>query len=147
MCLTIVLRLCELPVFLFVATLFALPLLPQTIRIDRTTGHAINSFIPTETLGAGIDRLNSAATDKLFAEPVMKEVLSAGWQTVSIGRTLNFILRPGIGIRVDAGAIRVAAATLLEVQILAIRFVIPMGITYHTVGSRETMERIPVILG
>jgi len=80
---TIVLRLCELPVFLFLATLFALPLLAQTIRIDRTTGHAINSFIPTETLGAGIDRLNSAATDKLFAEPVMKRVLAAGWQTVS----------------------------------------------------------------
>jgi hypothetical protein len=80
---TIVSRLCELPVFLFLATLFALPLLAQTIRIDRTTGHAINSFIPTETLGAGIDRLNSAATDKLFAEPVMKRVLSAGWQTVS----------------------------------------------------------------
>jgi hypothetical protein len=34
-------------------------------------------------LGAGIDRLNSAATDKLFAEPVMKQVLSAGWQTVT----------------------------------------------------------------
>lgn len=55
----------------------------QTIRIDATPGHAVNSFAPTETLGAGIDRLNSSATDRLFAEPVMKAVLSAGWQTVS----------------------------------------------------------------
>ena len=55
----------------------------QTIRVDATPGHAAKTFIPTETLGAGIDRLNSAATDKLFAEPVMKAVLSAGWQTVS----------------------------------------------------------------
>ena len=55
----------------------------QTIRVDATPGHAAKTFSPTETLGAGIDRLNSAATDKLFTEPVMKAVLSAGWQTVS----------------------------------------------------------------
>src|ERR1700730_553387 len=55
----------------------------QTIRVDITPGHATNSFIPTEALGAGIDRINTAATDKLFTKPVVKEVLSAGWQTVS----------------------------------------------------------------
>ena len=43
----------------------------------------MNSFVPTETLGAGIDRISTASTDKLFTEPVMKQVLSAGWQTVS----------------------------------------------------------------
>ena len=55
----------------------------QTVRVDITPGDVANSFIPTEALGAGIDRLNSAATDKLFTEPVMKQVLSAGWQTVT----------------------------------------------------------------
>ena len=35
------------------------------------------------SLGAGIDRINTSATDKLFTDPVMKQVLSAGWQTVS----------------------------------------------------------------
>src|SRR5947208_16766363 len=55
----------------------------QTIRIDATPGHVSNRFVPTSTLGAGIDRINTAATDKLFTEPVMKQVLSAGWQTVS----------------------------------------------------------------
>jgi hypothetical protein len=34
-------------------------------------------------LGAGIDRINTVATDKLFTEPVKQQVLSAGWQTVS----------------------------------------------------------------
>jgi hypothetical protein len=55
----------------------------QTVRVDMTPGHAANSFIPAEALGAGIDRLNSAATDKLFTEPVLNAVLAAGWQTVS----------------------------------------------------------------
>src|SRR5882757_9758238 len=57
--------------------------LPQSIRVDSTPGHAANTFIPTTALGAGIDRISTAATDKLFTEPVMKQVLSAGWQTVS----------------------------------------------------------------
>jgi len=51
--------------------------------VDATPGHATNTFRPTEALGAGIDRIPRAATDKLFIEPVLKKVLSAGWQTVS----------------------------------------------------------------
>ena len=77
-------RLSRLAYLLFPAIVFAAPdCLGQTVRVDITPGHVANSFIPTEALGAGIDRINSAATDKLFAEPVMKQVLSAGWQTVS----------------------------------------------------------------
>ena len=72
---------CVLSFLLFI--IVSTPSLSQTIRIDATPGHALNSFIPAETLGAGIDRLNSTATDKLFSEPVLKAVLSAGWQTVS----------------------------------------------------------------
>ena len=68
---------------LIAALSIGIRLTAQTIRVDATPGHAAKTFSPTETLGAGIDRLNSAATDKLFTEPVMKAVLSAGWQTVS----------------------------------------------------------------
>jgi hypothetical protein len=55
----------------------------QRIRVDITPSHAANSFVPTEALGAGIDRIETASTDKMFIEPVMKQVLSAGWQTVT----------------------------------------------------------------
>ena len=55
----------------------------QSIQIDSTPGHAAKTFVPTTALGAGIDRISTASTDKLFTEPVMKQVLSAGWQTVS----------------------------------------------------------------
>src|SRR5499425_3196827 len=55
----------------------------QTIRVDATAGHSTNSFKPTEALGAGVDRIPLAATDKIFTEPVLKQILSTGWQTVS----------------------------------------------------------------
>jgi hypothetical protein len=55
----------------------------QTIRVDQTIGHATHSFVPSRALGAAIDRLPYNATDKLFVEPVLKQVLSAGWQTVT----------------------------------------------------------------
>lgn len=55
----------------------------QTIRIDAAPEHSTNSIVPNRALGAGIDRLPYGATDKLFVEPMVKEVLSAGWQPVS----------------------------------------------------------------
>jgi len=53
----------------------------QTVQVD--VSQEVNKFVPTEALGAGIDRINITATDKLFTEPVMKQVLSAGWQTLT----------------------------------------------------------------
>ena len=55
----------------------------QTIRVDITPSHATNTFKPTESLGAGVDRIPLAATDKIFTEPVLKKILSTGWQTVT----------------------------------------------------------------
>ena len=51
--------------------------------MDATPGHATNSIVPTRALGAGIDRLPYGAADKLFVPATVKQVLSAGWQTVS----------------------------------------------------------------
>ena len=55
----------------------------QMIVVDTTADHATNSFRPTEALGAGVDRIPRAATDKIFTEPILKQILSAGWQTVT----------------------------------------------------------------
>jgi F5/8 type C domain/Glycosyl hydrolases family 39 len=55
----------------------------QTIRVDAAPEHSTNSIVPSRALGAGIDRLPYGAADKLFVEPMVKEVLSAGWGTVS----------------------------------------------------------------
>src|SRR2546423_1053675 len=69
---------------LFAGTAFFIPAVSaQTIRVDATPDHATNSFRPTETLGAAVDRIPLAATDKIFTEPVLKQLLSAGWQTIT----------------------------------------------------------------
>ena len=58
-------------------------LFAQTIRVDATPDHFTNVIIPTRALGAAIDRLPQGATDKLFVEATIKQVLSSGWQTIS----------------------------------------------------------------
>ena len=68
-----------LPILLSVTFLLS----AQTIRVDATPSHVAKTFVPTEALGAGIDRLNASATDKLFTESIMNQVLTAGWQTVT----------------------------------------------------------------
>ena len=55
----------------------------QSIRVDATPAHSTNTIRPTEALGAGIDRLAYGAADKLYVEPTISQVLSAGWQTVT----------------------------------------------------------------
>jgi hypothetical protein len=45
--------------------------------------HSTNSIRPTEAVGAGIDRLPYGATDKLFVDSTIKQVLSSGWQTIT----------------------------------------------------------------
>lgn len=71
--------------WIFPIPLLAVCILPearcQTIRVDIS--HPVNSFRPTESLGAGVDRIPLAATDKVFSEPILKQILSAGWQAVS----------------------------------------------------------------
>jgi hypothetical protein len=74
--------LCVLPsVLLFLAAGAAVE--AQSIHVDAAAGHATNTIRPTEALGAGIDRLPYGAADKLFTEDTIKQVLSAGWQTVT----------------------------------------------------------------
>ena len=72
-----------IPAILLVGSLLISPALSQTVRVDVTPGHAVNTFVPTEALGAGIDRIDTVSTDKVFAEPVMRQVLSAGWNSVT----------------------------------------------------------------
>jgi hypothetical protein len=77
-------RVRALMVLFFAAAAFAAPALrAQTIHVDATPSHITNSIKPTEALGAGIDRLPYGAADKLFVDDTIKQILSAGWQTVT----------------------------------------------------------------
>src|ERR1700726_3742521 len=55
----------------------------QTIHVDASASHASNPIVPTKALGAGIDRLPYGAAEKLFVDDTIKQILSAGWQTVT----------------------------------------------------------------
>jgi hypothetical protein len=55
----------------------------QGIHVDITPSHSTNTIKPAEALGAGIDRLPYGAADKLFVDDTIKQILSAGWQTVT----------------------------------------------------------------
>src|SRR6516165_6290341 len=70
-------------ILLLAIALFTPRVEAQTIRVDITPDHVRNTFRPTEALGAGVDRIPVAATDKIFTEPMIKQILSAGWQPVT----------------------------------------------------------------
>src|SRR5260370_8164094 len=55
----------------------------QNIRVDATPSHATKTNKPNGAVGGGIDRLPYGAADKLFVEDTIKQILSAGWQTVT----------------------------------------------------------------
>ena len=70
----------------------------QNITID--TSHPINSFSPPRALGGAIDRLrggttkeeNEKHTERLLTDPVLKEMLGAGWGTVTYRQNTELMI-------------------------------------------------------
>src|ERR1700679_387939 len=63
--------------------LSALSLTAQVVKVDITPTHATNQFVPKQTLGAGIDRIQTVAIDKLMNKTTLDKVFTAGWQPVT----------------------------------------------------------------
>ncbi len=63
----------------------------QQIVVDAAPGHVVNSFSPPRALGGSIDRQrggntkesNEEHTERLLTGPALKELLGAGWGTVT----------------------------------------------------------------
>ncbi len=53
----------------------------QTVTVDAE--HVANTFSPVRSLGAAIDRLRTGTPEHLLTDPLLKEILGAGWQTVT----------------------------------------------------------------
>lgn len=71
---------------LAIATLLLCPassVTAQKVVVDADPAHVANTFSPVRSLGAAIDRLRTGTPDKLLHDPVLKEILGAGWQTVT----------------------------------------------------------------
>lgn len=62
----------------------------QTVRVDLS--HATNSFVPTETLGAGIDRIPVKAIDDDLNPETLKQVFAAGWQPITYRQNTELMI-------------------------------------------------------
>lgn len=78
---------------LFASAVLMLPSLKaQTIRVDITPAHATNSFVPKESLGAGIDRIPVAAIDHDLTPAALDRVFAAGWQPVTYRQNTDLVV-------------------------------------------------------
>ena len=76
------------------------PARAQNIVVDAAPSHAVNSFSPFRALGGAIDRLrggntkgeNEKHTERLLTDPVLKELLGAGWQTVTYRQNTELMI-------------------------------------------------------
>ena len=72
----------------------------QTIVIDAAPSHVVNSFSPPRALGGAIDRLRGGATreanekhtERLLTGSVLKELLGAGWGTVTYRQNTELMI-------------------------------------------------------
>lgn len=79
-------------VLLAAVALLPLSLQSQTIRVDITPTHATNSFVPKESLGAGIDRIPVAAIDHDLTPATLDRVFAAGWQPVTYRQNTDLVV-------------------------------------------------------
>ncbi|MBA3920845.1 MAG: discoidin domain-containing protein [Nostocaceae cyanobacterium] len=63
-----------------------------TVTIDFTPGHAVNTFIPNEALGAGLDGLEKGDIARLYTPDNIRQMKSAGFGPIS------YRLRTELGI-------------------------------------------------
>src|SRR5262249_54276598 len=63
----------------------------QTIRVDAS--HVVNKFSPIRALGSTVDRVPSNATDMFFRPDQIKQVLSAGWGTISYRQNTDLFVQ------------------------------------------------------
>lgn len=57
--------------------------LAQTIRVDTTPKHVLNTFDPDQALGSSMDILPSSLIDKIYSDAIVQQSLSAGWGPIS----------------------------------------------------------------
>ena len=55
----------------------------QKVTVDAAPSHVANTFSPPHALGAAIDRLRTGTPERLLVDPMLKEILGAGWGTVT----------------------------------------------------------------
>jgi hypothetical protein len=55
----------------------------QELIVDSAPSHVANVFSPVRSMGGAVDRIETRAADRALEQPMLKEILGAGWQVVS----------------------------------------------------------------
>lgn len=55
----------------------------QELIVDSAPSHVANVFSPVLAMGGTVDRIEMKAADNALEQPMLKEILNAGWQVVS----------------------------------------------------------------
>jgi len=80
-------------VFLGAALLWPTNGMAQTVVVDATPSHIVNTFSPFYALGSTVDRVPSNATDMFFRPDQIKQVLSAGWGVISYRQNTDLFVQ------------------------------------------------------
>src|SRR5580692_10984358 len=80
-------------VLLFCALAYSAKGAAQTVLVDATPSHVVNTFSPLYALGSTVDRLPSNATDMFFRPDQIKQVLSAGWGVISYRQNTDLFVQ------------------------------------------------------
>ena len=65
----------------------------QTVQVDATPAHVVNTFSPLFALGSTVDRVPSNATDMFFRPDQIKQTLSAGWGVISYRQNTDLFVQ------------------------------------------------------
>jgi len=55
----------------------------QDLVVDSTPSRVANEFSPVRSLGGTVDRIEERAADHALQQPMLNEILGAGWQVIS----------------------------------------------------------------
>src|SRR4029077_8561701 len=80
-------------VLLGVALIWPTHGMAQTVLVDRTPSHVVNTFSPLYSLGSTVDRVPSNASDMFFRPDQIKQVLSAGWGAISYRQNTDLFVQ------------------------------------------------------
>jgi len=70
--------------FLIISSLVLTSISPaQNLIVDSSPSHAANQFNPIRAFGGAVDRIEMKAADHALTQPMLNEILGAGWQVVS----------------------------------------------------------------
>src|SRR5271169_3134513 len=65
----------------------------QTINVDMTPGHVLNTFSPLYALGSTVDRVPDNSSDIFFRPDQIKQILAAGWGVISYRQNTDLFVQ------------------------------------------------------